>query len=118
VIKVDTSLFGTPGGIPVGSQAIGLHNPFKPNDQNLSSLTKLTTNEGIQQAYQWWLEAQIKLENPAVIRGLDMIAWAAIDAEAAGKDLVLNCPCNTKQWCHGYVVKRIIEKKLKEINNG
>jgi len=112
MIFVDTRLFGDPSGIPIGSQELGLHNPYRLGDQDPQSLAQITNNEQIQAAYRSWLLSQIKLQNLVVIHALDDIGYASLD-----RDITLTCPCRSPH-CHGYVIKDVIENKLKEINDG
>jgi len=109
-IQVDNRLFGTKEGISINSEESGLHNPFKFNAQHPADLSRLTLNEHIQSAYRWWLGWQIRQQNRAVINGLDRIGFAALE-----DDVTLLCSCQ-RSHCHGYVIKDVIEAKLKELS--
>jgi len=109
MITVDTRLFGDPDGVPIGALEFGLHTPYKLGHQNpAKGLALIQNQEEAQQAYRWWLTWQIELQNPVVIEALDNLGFRAMDG-----DLILKCPCRS-DFCHGYVIKDILEDKLNE----
>jgi hypothetical protein len=111
MIRISSSLLlSGPNVVRITGQT-PLGNPFKLGDTHIGKGIRIETSEDIQSAYAQWFHMQIKQQNPVVIKALDAIAYREID----GGDTILICSCN-KPTCHGYIIKDVVETKLKELN--
>lgn len=111
MISVSTSLFATGPGVMKITRSTPLSNAFKLGDTNVLSRNVITDGEGMAEAYAHWLGYQIRLHNRIVVQALDEIAYRELD----GDDTILICPCG-RPTCHGYIIKDVVETKLRELN--